>query len=110
MTYEKSVAIPASLLSERLLLDCGDVGVVAEAWVNGKQAGSRAWAPYVFDITDQVHAGANQIKVLVANTESNGRAVGRSHSILEEIDLDGFHGPAKLVPYVSREIRLRRKA
>jgi hypothetical protein len=110
MTYEKSVAIPASLLSERLLLDCGDVGVVAEAWVNGQQAGSRAWAPYVFDITDQVHAGANQIKVLVANTESNGRAVGRSHSILDEIDLDGFHGPAKLVPYVSREIRLLRKA
>ena len=109
MTYEKSVAIPASLLSERLLLDCGDVGVVAEAWVNGQQAGSRAWAPYVFDITDQVHAGANQIKVLVANTESNGRAVGRSHSILDAIDLDGFHGPARLVPYVSREIRLRRK-
>lgn len=109
MSYEKSVVVPASLLSERLLLDCGEVGVVAQAWANGQQAGSRAWAPYVFDVTDQVHAGANEIKVLVANTESNSRAVGRRQSILDEIDLDGFHGPARLVPYVGREIRLRRK-
>lgn len=108
MSYEKTVTIPSELLNERLLLDCGEVGVVCEAWINGKSAGARAWAPYVFDITEQAHAGSNTIKVVVANTESNGRAVGQNHDLLDRIDLDGWHGPARLVPYLSREIQLRR--
>ena len=110
MSYEKTVVVPSHLLAERLLLDCGELGVVAEAWINGQPAGSRAWAPFVFDLTDHVHAGANHLKVLVANTEANARAVGQSKSIAKDIDWNGWHGPARLVPFVSREIRLSRKA
>ncbi len=105
MVYEKDVTIPSQLLAERLLLDCGKVGVVAEAWVNGHWVGSRAWSPYVFDVTDHIHPGLNHLKVRVANTAANARAVGQSRDILQNIDLDGWHGPARLVPYFDREIR-----
>jgi hypothetical protein len=104
MVYEKTVDVPAYLLAERVLLDCGAVGVCAEAWVNGKAAGSRPWAPYVFDVTELLHAGENQFKVRVANTEANARAVGPSLPILGNIDLDGWQGPARLVPFVERDI------
>jgi hypothetical protein len=104
MVYEKTVDVPALLLAERVLLDCGVVGVCAEAWVNGKSVGKRPWGPFAFDVTDQLHPGENQFKVRVANTEGNARAVGTWRSNLDNIDVDGWHGPARLVPFVEREI------
>ncbi len=104
MVYEKAVDVPAALLAERLLLDCGVVGVCAEVWVNDKSVGKRPWGPYVFDVTEQLHPGKNQIKVRVVNTEANARAVGTWRSNLDRIDVDGWHGPARLVPFVEREI------
>jgi hypothetical protein len=104
MIYEKTVEAPASLLAERVLLDCGVVGVCAEAWVNGHSVGKRAWSPFVFDVTEQLHTGANHIKVRVANTEGNARAVGTWFDNLANIDVDGWHGPARLAPFVQREI------
>jgi hypothetical protein len=104
MVYEKTVYVPAYLLAERVLLDCGEVGVCAEAWVNGNVAGSRPWAPYVFDVTEHLRVGENQFKVRVANTEANARAVGASLPILANIDVDGWQGPARLVPFVERDI------
>jgi len=105
MTYEKQVEVPASLLKERVLLDCGQVGVTAEVWVNDKNAGARPWQPYVLDVTEQLRPGRNQIRVRVANTEGNARAVGESLENLKRIDLNGWVGPARLVPYLDREIR-----
>jgi hypothetical protein len=104
MVYEKTVDVPASLLGERVLLDCGQVGVCAEAWVNGRPVGSRPWAPYVFEVTEQLHPGKNQFKVRVANSEANARAVGTWRPYLENIDIDGWDGPARLVPFFDREI------
>ncbi len=104
MVYEKTVEVPGSLLAERVLLDCGLVGVCAEAWVNGKAVGKRPWSPFVFEVTEQLHPGKNQIKVRVANTEGNARAVGPWINNLANIDIDGWHGPARLVPFVDREI------
>lgn len=108
MIYEKDVNVPAELLKERVLLDCGEVGVVAEAWINGHSVGSRAWAPYAFDATEHLHAGSNHVKVRVANTDANARAVGATRSILQNIDLDGWHGPARLTPYIDRKFQCRR--
>jgi hypothetical protein len=105
MMYEKSVSVPASLFAERVLLDCGDVGVCAEAWVNGKPAGMRAWSPYVFDVTEHLHAGENVIRIRIANTDANARATGLARGILQNLDRNGWIGPARLVPYVEREIR-----
>jgi hypothetical protein len=107
MTYEKTVDVPASLLAERVLLDCGQVGVAAEAWVNGAYVGARPWQPYVFEVSEHLRPGRNQLKVRVANTEANARAVGPSIGILKKIDLNGWLGPARLVPYLEREIRCR---
>ncbi len=104
MVYEKDVSVPASLLAERVLLECGEVGVVAEAWINGRAVGARPWAPYVFEATGQLHAGVNHIKIRIANVAGNARAVGSYHRILKNIDRDGWSGPVRLVPYVDREI------
>jgi hypothetical protein len=104
MIYEKTVDVPAALLVDRVLLDCGVVGVCAEAWVNGQALGKRPWGPYTFDVTEQLHPGKNQLKVRVANTEGNARAVGTWRYNLNNIDVDGWHGPARLTPFVEREI------
>lgn len=105
MIYEKAVEVPSALTRERLLLDCGEVGVVAELWVNGVQVGKRPWAPYVFDVSEHCRPGVNQFKVSIANTEANARAVGTSLDILKNIDLNRRLGPARLVPYFERTLR-----
>jgi hypothetical protein len=102
MTYEKTVEVPASLLAEQVLLDCGQIGVAAEAWVNGESVGSRPWEPFVFEVSRRLRPGRNQLKVRVANTEANARAVGTSSDILKNIDLNGWLGPVQLVPYFER--------
>ena len=106
MTYEKEIHISANQLQDGLLLDCGEVGVVAEAWLNGEYIGSRAWAPFAFNLSRHAHAGANQLRVRVANTDGNARAVGPSRGHLDEIDISGWHGPARLVPFVDKDIQL----
>jgi len=107
MTYEKTFEVPASLLEEHVLLDCGQVGVAAEAWVNGELVGGRPWQPFVFEVTGHLRPGRNQLKVRIANTEANARAVGTSADILKNIDLNGWLGPVRLVPYVERTIVCR---
>ena len=104
MTYEKTVEIPATLLKERVLLDCGKVGVAAEIWVNDYYAGARPWQPFVLEVTDHLRPGPNRFKIRVANTEANARAVGENIGILEKIDQNGWVGPASLVPFIEGEI------
>jgi hypothetical protein len=105
MTYEKTVEIPATLLKERVLLDCGKVGVAAEVWVNDVYAGARPWQPFVLEVTEHLRPGPNRFKIRVANTEANARAVGENIDLLEKIDQNGWVGPASLVPFIEREIR-----
>jgi len=105
MTYEKTVDIPSTLLKERVLLDCGRVGVAAEIWVNDVYAGARPWQPFVLDVTDHLRPGPNRFKIRVANSEANARAVGEVIGLLEKIDQNGWVGPASLVPFIEREIR-----
>lgn len=107
MTYEKDLDLTPAMLKHGLLLDCGTVGVVAEAWLNGESIGSRAWSPFVFNMTPHAHVGRNRLRVLVANTEANARAQGADAGILKNIDVDGWEGPARLVPFISEEIVLQ---
>ena len=106
MTYEKDVHLSTDLLKEELLLDCGEVGVVAEAWINDVYIGSRAWQPFAFKLSPHARPGLNRLKLRIANTEGNARAVGPSRSNLKEIDINGWHGPAHLVPFVDRQMTL----
>jgi Glycosyl hydrolases family 2, sugar binding domain len=104
MTYEKTVEVPTVLLRERVLLDCGKVGVTVEIWVNHAYVGARPWQPFVLDVTDYLRPGPNRFKVRVANTEANARAVGESIGLIEKIDQNGWIGPALLLPFIEREI------
>lgn len=104
MTYEKTVEISPTLLKERVVLDCGKVGVAAEIWVNDVYVGARPWQPFVLEVTEHLRPGPNRFKIRVTNTEANARAVGERIGILEKIDQNGWVGPASLVPFIEREI------
>ena len=50
----------------------------AEVWVNGKLAGVVWHPPYRVDVTAQLHAGTNDLRIVVGNTAINelaGRAL-----------------------------------
>jgi hypothetical protein len=95
--YETEVEIPASFAGRRLTLDCGEVGVAAEAWVNGRKAGERAWLPFTFDVTEMAHPGKNTVKILVSNTMENERAVLERAGKLPKLRHSGLIGPVRVV-------------
>ena len=95
-TYEKEVHIPAPYVGRRLVLDCGKVGSAAEVWVNGESAGARVWTPFSFDISTLVRPGSNTVRISVANTMANERAVENHARQLPKIDLDGLLGPVTI--------------
>jgi glycosyl hydrolase family 106( putative alpha-L-rhamnosidase) len=91
-TYERSVDVPASLLTagSRVRLDFGVPKPIApqpngrmQAWldapvrdaavvfVNGRRAGSVWCPPYSIDITSELHPGGNALRLEVANTAIN---------------------------------------
>ncbi|MGP7795565.1 glycosyl hydrolase [Sphingomonas sp. CLY1604] len=76
-TYRQTLTAPGGWFTkgERLYLDLGRVGDVAEVRINGVPAGT-AWAPpYRLDVTDQLRRGRNEVEIKVANTWQN-RFVG----------------------------------
>ncbi len=76
-TYHKQLDVPASLPAKdrRLYLDLGDVQVMAEVKINGKDLGILWKPPYRADVTDAVHAGANALEIKVVNLWVN-RMIG----------------------------------
>ena len=100
-TYTKTINVPAEFLKPGLETDidfgpgtpidpshekpgtrpyayiASPVREVAEVYVNGKDAGS-VWAPpYVANVSGLLHAGSNEIRIVVGNTDMNTLA-GRS--------------------------------
>ena len=57
--------------------------------------------PRLSEVADYLRPGSNCFKIRVANTAANARSVGE---VLEKIDLNGWVGPASLVPSIEREI------
>ncbi len=76
-TYRKKLDIPASSLGDdrRVILDLGRVEVIAAVTVNGRSAGVAWKEPYRLDITELVHAGANDLAVAVSTLWTN-RLIG----------------------------------
>ena len=66
-------------LTGKKYLDLGEVSETAHIWINGKFAGARIFAPFVFDITDEINVGINAIKVRVGNTiaVNAGQGIGK---------------------------------
>lgn len=76
-TYTHALDVPAGWLApgRRVVLDLGRVEVIAEVSINGRPSGSVWKEPYRLDVTDAVHAGANQLEVRVATLWPN-RLIG----------------------------------
>ena len=53
---------------DKVVLDLGRVGHCATLKVNGKDMGTRFTAPYIFDVTDAITDGKNEVVVTVGNT------------------------------------------
>ncbi|QMW04335.1 glycosyl hydrolase [Spirosoma foliorum] len=76
-TYAKTLTIPATAKAKgkQLFLDLGQVEVIANVIVNGKDLGTLWKRPYRIDITDAVNVGANKLEIKVTNLWPN-RLIG----------------------------------
>lgn len=75
ITYENQITVNALDNNAKAILDLGEVAVATEVFVNGKSAGILWKRPFKIDITKHLTAGANTIKVDVANLWVN-RVIG----------------------------------
>jgi hypothetical protein len=75
MTYTKQLQLAAQPQGSRLFIDLGQVGDLAEVWVNGKLMGTAWKPPYRVDIGSAVSAGANRIEIKAVNLWVN-RLIG----------------------------------
>ncbi len=55
-------------ISERIFMDLGEVGQNAEMILNGVNLGVCPAKPYLFEITNNVKQGENQVVIIVSNT------------------------------------------
>jgi hypothetical protein len=76
-TYTKTISVPAELLgrNHHLYLDLGNVQVIAQARLNGKDLGVLWKSPYRVEITDAAKPGDNTLEVQVTNLWVN-RMIG----------------------------------
>jgi len=113
-TYERDFELAPQLRGNQILLDCGEVGVAAEVYLNGQKVGTRLWKPFSLDVTKFLKPGKNHLRIVVTNASDAGvRAVpdlksyleiGRTVPYLDVIDINGLIGPVRLVPY--REVKI----
>jgi hypothetical protein len=76
-TYRRKFELPARMLGKdrALYLDLGRVYVMAQAKLNGRDLGILWKPPFSVDVTDILHAGANDLVVSVVNLWPN-RLIG----------------------------------
>ena len=71
-TYRKNFDAPASLTQQnRIFLELGDLAEIADVSLNGKPLGITWLPPYRIEVTGALQAGANELKVRVANLWAN---------------------------------------
>ncbi len=126
-TYERDIVLAPELRGSQILLDCGEVGAVAEVFLNGSKVGTRLWKPFSFDLTKFLNPGKNHLRIVVTNeSDAAMRAVPDFKRYLEMqdmtkgflsyqpapymdvIDVNGLIGPVELVPY--RNVKLSTQA
>ena len=70
-TYTKSFGFPAVRSGERIVLDLGQVDVIASVRLNNKDLGTVWKAPYTLDITSSLLPGTNTLQIRVVNLWTN---------------------------------------
>jgi hypothetical protein len=76
LRFRTLFALTPAQVSQPLFLDLGQVGDIAEVILNGQPVGVRAWAPYVWEISQICQAGDNRLEVWITNSMAN-RLEGR---------------------------------
>jgi hypothetical protein len=70
-TYTKSFDFPALQTGEQIVLDLGQVDVIASVRLNDKALGTAWKLPYALDITSALVPGTNKLEIRVANLWAN---------------------------------------
>ena len=70
MVYETRFALPKPLPG-RARLEFDRIGEVGKVTLNGRDCDIVAWPPLICDLTDALKAGANRLRIEVANTSIN---------------------------------------
>lgn len=96
-TYRTAFVLPAWRRNgdERLFLDLGQVDVVAEVVLNGRNLGILWVPPFRVDITDAARSGGNQLEVRVTNLWPN-RLIGDEQ--VAPANAYGANGGIKAMP------------
>lgn len=69
--YETNFEFLRKKNNNRLYLEV-DVGEdVVEVWLNKKRVGTRAWFPYILDISRYIREGTNELELRITNTAAN---------------------------------------
>ncbi|MGW2515264.1 glycosyl hydrolase [Streptomyces scopuliridis] len=97
-TYRGKMDIPENWFGShrRVTLNLGRVEGTAEVSVNGSPVGSQTLDGTTWDITDQVHAGSNELVVIVRSTMRN--AVTKYNKSWTRTQSYGLRGGLKLKP------------
>jgi hypothetical protein len=108
LKYSRKLKLADVRPTHKVYLDLGDVRTSAEVKVNGKPVGVRLARPFVFDVSDAVQTGDNEIEVEVLNTLANFMSAGPTKYVYKGQTVSGLLGPVKLqmVPRVRIECRL----
>jgi len=76
--YEKEFEVPASVSNGALYLDLGQVEVIAEVEINGKNLGVLWKPPFKVEVSEALKPGKNRLVVKVTNLWPN-RLIGDEH-------------------------------
>ncbi len=87
MKYEAKIKLPKS----DMLLDLGDVGEVAEVYLNGKNLGVKLFPPYSFKVSKDDIKDENDLTVIVTNHK--GYNMKDSWSMYVPFERSGLLGP-----------------
>lgn len=69
--YETNFSLSIDDAANSIVLELGEVHVIATVLVNGEEAGTVWTTPWAIDITDYVKQGKNKLEIRVANTWNN---------------------------------------
>jgi len=84
-SWQRSISLtPNDLNGNHLILDLGQVAVLAEVYVNGHSVGIYWKPPYRMEITSWLQPGMNQLDVRVTNLWVN-RLIGDSFLPIENV-------------------------
>ena len=84
--YKRTVDIPRQWKGQRIVLSLERAHIVTSLWVNGKQVGTQnsLSVPHVYDVTDFVKRGTNQLAICVDNRPETVKVGDDSHSVSDQ--------------------------